>query len=74
VARIGLKIAIDEAIRTLKALIQRNWALFVMLMIGIIAVLGVVNPPWYQRYQSLLWAVAVLLTIALWIIRKQTED
>jgi len=74
VARIGLKIAIDEAIRTLKALIQRNWALFVMLMIGIIAVLGVVNPPWYQRYQSLLWAAAVLLTIFLWILRKRTED
>lgn len=46
-----------------------------MLMIGIIAVLGVVNPLWYQRYQSLLWAAAaVLLTIFLWIIRKQTED
>lgn len=58
----------------LKTFIQKYWALLIMILIGIIAILGVINPPWYQAYQSILWAAAVILTIVFWMMRKKDEE
>jgi hypothetical protein len=54
--------------------IQKNWALIVLLILFGIALLGFSNPPWYQTYQSIVWAAAALLTLLLWSIRKKERD
>jgi len=58
----------------IKNLIQRYWALLIMILFGIIAVIGVVSPGWFQDYQAAVWSIAIAIGIVLWSMRKKDKD
>ncbi|MEE4193991.1 MAG: hypothetical protein V2J07_02220 [Anaerolineae bacterium] len=58
----------------LKVFFQKYWALFIMVLIVIVALLGVGAPSWYQTYQSLVWAIAFIIALIFWTMRKKDED
>ncbi|MCD4751766.1 MAG: hypothetical protein K8R40_01710 [Anaerolineaceae bacterium] len=60
--------------KTIIKWIQKHWALPVLIILLMIALLTFANPPWYQTYQSLVWAAGALLTLLLWSVRKKEMD
>lgn len=60
--------------KTFRDFVQRYWSLFVMLTIVIIALLLFSNPPWFQRYQAIVYAAGAFLAIFFWTVRKKNTD
>ena len=70
----GLKCATETRMQLLKTIIQRYWALLIMILIVIVALIGVAVPNWYQTYQSMVWAFAFIIALILWTMRKKDEE